>query len=74
LGYTERYTKKQNKQTFAGMAYAKWRMRFSDSRHTLPLEVRPMNFNANKMYAEYAKIAIDIRTDSDSRDSERIQT
>jgi hypothetical protein len=33
-----------------------------------------MNFNAIKIYTEYAQIAIDIRFDSDSRDSERIQT
>jgi hypothetical protein len=74
LGYTNCYTKKQNKQTFAGMAYAKWRMQFSDSRLTLPLEVRPMNFNANKTNTEYAQIALDIRIASEARDSERIQT
>jgi hypothetical protein len=33
-----------------------------------------MNFNAIKIYTQYAKIALDIRIDSDSRDSEWIQT
>jgi hypothetical protein len=33
-----------------------------------------MNFNAIKMYTECAQIAIDLRTDSEARDSERIQT
>jgi hypothetical protein len=33
-----------------------------------------MNFNANKIYTEYAQIAIDLHTDSEARDSERIQT
>ena len=33
-----------------------------------------MNFNANKMYTEYAQIAIDIRFISDARDSEPMNT
>jgi hypothetical protein len=33
-----------------------------------------MNFNAIKIYTEYAQIAIDILVISDSRDSEPLQT
>jgi hypothetical protein len=41
---------------------------------TLHLEVSPMNFKIIKSNSECKQIMLDIRSDSDARDSERIKT